>query len=22
MFLHNKKLMYTVRADEPNPEFA
>jgi Mn-containing catalase len=22
MFLHNKKMMYTVRVDEPNPEFA
>lgn len=22
MFLHNKKLMYSVRVDEPNPEFA
>lgn len=22
MFLHNKKLMYTVRVDEPNPQFA
>ncbi len=22
MFLHNKKMMFTVRVDEPNPEFA
>jgi Manganese containing catalase len=22
MFLHNPKMMYTVRVDEPNPEFA
>src|SRR3984885_15911998 len=22
MFLHNKRLMYTVRVDRPNPEFA
>lgn len=22
MFLHNKRLMYTVRVDEPNPEYA
>jgi Mn-containing catalase len=22
MFLHNRKMMYTVRVDEPNPEFA
>jgi manganese catalase len=22
MFLHNKKMMYTVRVDQPNPEFA
>jgi Mn-containing catalase len=22
MFLHNQKMMYTVRVDEPNPEFA
>lgn len=22
MFLHNKRLMYTVRVDEPNPQFA
>ena len=22
MFLHNKRLMYTVRVDQPNPHFA
>ena len=22
MFLHNKKMMFMVRVDEPNPEFA